>query len=194
MINRPSGGYLMCPDCKTIVSNNDYTKESTLANPKNPFPDCGHKSVRELWPRWDVLTIIDDTDLEDSDAQISGTLKLILYNSIFDFQFEDLLVNLLYKCNTTNNVVDFILNSNANFPERIALFEKLTGEKLKDVLKNSGFPDFGSEVRALRDRRNNFVHRTFEVDFDNLEHCFEIIERDMLKVFVFLHNKYISTR
>lgn len=44
------------------------------------------------------------------------------------------------------------------------------------------------------DSRNNFVHRTFEVDFDNLEHCFEIIERDMLKVFVFLHNKYISIR
>jgi hypothetical protein len=78
MINRPAGGYLMCPDCKTIISNNDYTKEATLTNPKNPFPECGHKSVRELWPRWDVLTIIDDTNLEDSDSQNSGTLKSIL--------------------------------------------------------------------------------------------------------------------
>ena len=68
----------MCPDCKTIISNNDYTKEATLTNPKNPFPECGHKSVRELWPRWDVLTIIDDTNLEDSDSQNSGTLKSIL--------------------------------------------------------------------------------------------------------------------
>ncbi|MDD5566458.1 MAG: hypothetical protein PHG31_06180 [Candidatus Omnitrophica bacterium] len=194
MINRPAGGYLMCTDCKTIVSNDDYTKDSTLSNPKNPFPECGHKSVRELWPRWDVLTIIDDTNLEDSDSQNSGTLKLILYNSIFDFQFEDFLVDLLRKCNTANNVIDFILNSSANFPDRIALFKQLTGEKLKDVLENNGFADFGSEFRILRDSRNNFVHRTFEVDFDDLAHCFEVIERDMLKVFMFLHNKYISTR
>jgi len=184
----------MCSECKTIVSNDDYTKETTLLNPKNPFPDCGHKSVRELWPRWDVLTIIDDTDLEGSDSQVSGTLKLIFYNSIFDFQFEDLLVDLLYKNNTANNVVDFILNSNSNFPERLALFKQLTGDKLKDVFKNNGFSDFGSEFRVLRDSRNNFVHRTFEVDFDSLVHCFEIIERDMLKAFVFLHNKYISIK
>ena len=89
MICRPAGAYLMCPDCKTIVSNDDYTKETTLSNPKNPFPGCGHKSTRELWPRWDVLTVIDDTNLDNSDSQISGALKLILYNSIFDFHRSD---------------------------------------------------------------------------------------------------------
>jgi hypothetical protein len=194
MICRPAGAYLMCPDCKTIVSNDDYTKETTLSNPKNPFPECGHKSTRELWPRWDVLTVIDDTNLDNSDSQISGALKLILYSSIFDFQFESFLVDLLYKINTANNVVDFILNTNSNFPERLALFKQLTGVKLKDILNDNGFSDFVSQFMFLREHRNNFVHRTFEVDFDRLDHCFEIVERDMLKVLVFLHNKYISIR
>lgn len=194
MICRPAGAYFMCPDCKYIVSNDDYTKETTLSNPKNPFPGCGHKSTRELWPRWDVLEVIDYTDLDNADPQVSGSLKLILYNSIFDFQFESFLVDLLYKANTANNVVDFILNTNANFPERLALFKQLTGEKLKDVLNDNGFSDFVSEFMHLREHRNNFVHRTFEVDFDSLDHCFEIVERDMLKVFVFLHNRYVSSR
>lgn len=194
MICRPAGAYLMCPERKTIVSNDNYTKETTLDNPNNPFPGCGHKSTRELWPRWDVLTVIDDTNLDNSDPQVSGALKLILYNSIFDFQFESFLVDLLYKVNTANNVVDFILNTNSNFPERSALFKQLTGVKLKDVLNDNGFSDFVSEFMLLREHRNNFVHRTFEVDFNSLDHCFEIVERDMLKVLVFLHNKYISIR
>ncbi len=191
MILRPMGGYHMCPDCKLIVSDDNYATDATLSNPDNPFPKCGHKSRRCLWPRWDVLTIIDDTNLEDSDEPTAGALKLILYNSIFDFQFEDLLVNLLYKCKTTKNIVDFILNTNSNFPERIALFERLTGDKLKNVLTDNGFLDFLTEVKILRDHRNNFVHRTFEIEFERLNSCFEIIEEKMLDAFVFLHNRYI---
>lgn len=195
MICRPAGGYLMCPECKTIVRNDNYTKETALDNPNNPFPGCGHKSVRELWPRWDVLSLIDDFDITALRYEEDITkIKLIFYCSSFDFLFETFLVNFLEKANTQSKLIDYILDTNSEFPKRVALFNKLSGEKLKEILKNNGFSDFGEQQRFLRKKRNELVHKTFDIDFDVLNECFEIIERDMLKVFVFLHNKYISIR
>lgn len=191
MIMRSAGGYLICTICRSLVAINK-DRQGTLSNPKIPFPDCGHTSIRELWPRWDILTVIDDTDLSSLEAQDAGPLKLVLYCSIFDFLFEDFLVNFLYKIKTPNELVDFILNACSDFPERLSLFKQVTGESLEEVFKNNNFSDFAVEFKILRENRNNFVHRTFEIDFEILAHCFEVVERNMLPAFVFLNNKYIK--
>ena len=192
MIIRPAGGYLLCSKCKAIASNDNYGNKNSLLNPKIPFPECGHQSVRELWPRWDVLSITDDWDFSNIEPKNVGALKLILYNSIFDFLLEDFLVDFLIKINTPKNILDYTLNNLSNIRDRFALFKTLSGDSLEEILNNHDFSGFVRECKDLRTKRNEFVHRTFEIDFDSLSTCFEVIERDMLLVFVFLNNKYIK--
>jgi hypothetical protein len=61
-------------------------------------------------------------------------------------------------------------------------------------LENQGFAEFDEKFRILRDKRNYFVHQTFEHDFDNIEDVFNVVERDMLAVFVRLNNILLAAQ
>ena len=145
-----------------------------LANTSNPCPECRKtREIREIWPRVDVLNVIDDTVLP-KDIEDAGKVKLVLYCSIFDFLFEDFLGNLLRKINTPLELIDFILDS-TSAEKRRSLFKYITKEKLNNVWEQNKFPDFIRDFIILKEKRDKFVHKTFFIDFNSLIPIFETI-------------------
>src|SRR3989338_4927169 len=183
--------YLRCPACLTITSG--FSPD--LSNHSIPCPSCNDKGrSRDLWPRFDILSVIDDSNLSQMDPEDSLPLKAILYCSVFDFLLEEFLSEKLHAIKTPPQVLEICMKGYSNFPERLDLFRQLIGNKFKDVLISQGFADFGKKFRILRDRLNYFVHQTFEHDFDNIEDIFAVVERDMLGVFVMLNNALLVTQ
>ena len=181
---------IRCPKCNKIIVGDKIDLTAT----RTPCPECGDVgSVRELWPRIDILSLTDDVDLSSLDDEQALPIKAILYVSVFDFLFEDFLSQLLLKMGMTPIMVEVCMESTDSFSDRLGLFRKITGQKFKDFEERKGFKEFGKKFRELKEQRNNFVHKTFSHNFSSLTEHFEIVERGMLPLFVALNNDFLAT-
>jgi len=158
-------------------------------------PNCGQTYDKAFdFIEWPDLTIKIYFSLLQSLLAEQNTEKrkvsLVIFCTISDLLFEDILVLVLKNLSTDKRVKDFIIQNNWTDSKRRELFYILTGIKMNSFLKQNGYSNFLKDYKDIRQMRNRFVHHELHsVSEDDIKKV-RTVSEDMFKVFMLINNEF----
>lgn len=137
-------------------------KVNFTTNLSNPAPCCGATNEsREHWPAIDVLILIDIVEKQNLDDYKERKVAIVFVSTLLEMLLEETLNRLVSQYVNSNQAAEALMDSFQGRQKRIALFNKLSGMKLKELLYVAGFNRFLNEWEAISYLRNKVVHRGF---------------------------------
>ncbi|MEK4045918.1 hypothetical protein NSU18_19995 [Paenibacillus sp. FSL H8-0048] len=180
-------GYNKCQHCGEIFKDANHN----TAKLNNPSPCCGATNEsRHHWPTLDVLILIGLVEKQNLDDFKERKVAIVFVATLLEMLLEETVTKLAYKHCNSDTAVEALLDSYQGRQKRIALFNKLSGLKMKELLNNNGFTDYLFWWEAISTLRNKIVHQGFYAQTEiDVNMTIRNLLNNSIDVFALLNNE-----
>ncbi|MGB7062215.1 MAG: hypothetical protein WBF13_07670 [Candidatus Zixiibacteriota bacterium] len=141
-----------------------------------------------MWPTIQVWKFLDIVVSQDMDSPDERPTAIIFLCTAIELLLERVLWNLLDFHTKSEQLSEFVLDSNWGRERRIRLYNKLSDCSLGDLLKARNMSAFLDNWKQLSELRNQVVHGRYYTGGEEETDLIRSVYKDCLKVFADVHN------
>ena len=178
-------GYLRCPACGILVC--DPALELTAV--EKPAPCCGARGAsRGLWPGLQAIKLLEIAESQDQEQPEGHRIAVLFFASALEVMLEDVLVELLRQHTASEALSEAVLDCHQGVERRRALFGRLSGTALGDLLMEDWGQEFLRDWSTLAARRNKVAHGSYYYRGSEDVVLIQRMRASYLRAFVEMHN------